>query len=137
MLRSLLVEPLRGSGKGVGYFNAPGCHPGLLKFHPFGVVGCIRMLNSKMQRQAEGGLPPCGRSKNSVRSEFSLRAVGIFTPYGRKYPPSADAMLIGLFVVYGFKCLFKLGAGCKHHLCAFDIRCAVALLGVAALARYG
>ena len=73
----------------------------LLHVDALGMVGCICMLNSKMQRQAEGGLPPCGRSKNSVRSEFSLRAVGIFTPCGRKYPPSADAQLIGLFVAYG------------------------------------
>ena len=58
MLFCLLVEPRQGSGKGVGALLTPGCHPGLLIFHPFGVVGCIRILNSKMQRQAEGGLPP-------------------------------------------------------------------------------
>jgi len=47
----------------------------LLHVDALGMVGCICMLNSKMQRQVEGGLPPCGRSKNSVRSEFLLRAV--------------------------------------------------------------
>ena len=75
MLLCLIIEPLRGSGMSVGALLTPGCHPGVFIFNPFGVVGCICMLNSKMQRQAEGGLPPCGRSKNSVRSEFLLRTV--------------------------------------------------------------